>query len=279
MKTISRIQYFLFAIILIGMFASFAQNDYSSYLLNFPYLLIGISFLIGMMLTIKGYSEKKSLTFFLFFEYLALGLFFCGSFFLTMHWASADPVLLIGVLILLVLYLGYGIKILSKYFNKEQGPFLILFCIAIFTCLAMIACIFKLQNWSGAGVLIGLSGILSFVILLLILINVKVQSENGIISLRGYFREIKTKLILSYIFFSFWTIYFTLTSLGIAPRLYSLTNPPTLEKMYQDHNPKADLYWRNFQNFLDRRKATANQMLRAPSKNSNASLEITTKKK
>lgn len=279
MKTISRIQYFLFAIILIGMFASFAQNDYSSYLLNYPYLLIGISFLIGMMLTIKEFSTNKTATYFLFFEYLALGLFFCGSFLLTMHWASADPFLLLGVLILLVLYLSYGIKILSKYFNKEQGPFLILFCISIFTCLAMIACIFKLQNWSGAGVLISLSGILSFVILLLILINVRVQSENGLIPLRVYFRKIKTKLILSYIFFSFWTIYFTLTSFGIAPRLYSLANPPALEKMYQDHNPKADLYWKNFQNFLDSRKATANQMLKAPSKNRKASLKITTKNK
>lgn len=279
MKTISRIQYFLFAIILIGMFASFAQNDYSSYLLNYPFLFIGILFLIEMIIATKEFSLKNSSTFFSFFEYFALGLIFCGSFFLTIHWAGADPVLLFGALILLILYLGYGVKSLSKFFNKEIGPFFILFTIALLTCLAMIALIFKVQNWAGAGILIGLSGILSFIMIILIFINIKVQSENGKLPLRSYLQKINTKFILSFMFFSFWTIYFTLISVGIAPRLYSLANPPALEKMYQEHNPKAELYYINFRNFLDNRKAQINPEFKVPSKKSSESLNVPTPKK
>ena len=279
MKTISRIQYFLFAIILIGMFASFAQNDYSSYLLNYPFLFIGILFIIEMFMTTKEFSAKKPSTLFSFFEYFGLGLFFCGSFFMTIHWAGADPAILLGVLILLILYSGLGADILSKIFKKETGPFFILFALALFTCLAMIAIIFKVQNWIGAGILIGLSGILSFIILVLIFINIKVQSENGKVPLRSFLLKIKTKLILSFMFFSFWTIYFTLISIGIAPRLYSLANPPALEKMYQEHNPKAELYYRNFQNFLDNRKVQINQKVKEPTKNSTNSLEVSAKKK
>ena len=279
MKLINRIQYFLFAIILIGMFASFAQNDYSSYLLNYPFLFIGILFLIEMVLTIREFSSKKSSTLFSFFEYLALTLFFCGSFFIIMHWIGADPIILSGVLILLILYSGYGIKALMKYFNKETGPFLILFSIALVTCLAIIALVFKLQNWTGAGLLIGSSGILSFLILLLILVNIKVQSENGKITLRDCLKQIKTKLVLSYLFFSFWTIYFTLISVGIAPRLYSLANPPALEKMYQDHNPKADIYYKYFQNFLTNRKAITSHSNNSASKKRNDNLEISNKTK
>lgn len=232
-----------------------------------------------MIITTKEFNLKNSSTLFSFFEYFALGLFFCGSFFLTIHWAGADPALLLGVLILLILYSGLGVNALSKFFNKEIGPFFILFTISLLTCLAMIAFIFKVQNWPGAGILIGLSGILSFIILVLIFINIKVQSENGKVPLRNYLRKIKTKFILSFIFFSFWTIYFTLISVGIAPRLYSLANPPALEKMYQEHNPKAELYYRNFQNFLDNRKAQINLKFKEPSNYRTESVNVPTPKK
>src|SRR6185369_9853658 len=112
MKTINRIHYFLFATLLLGMFASFAQNDYSSILLSYPYLFIGLLFFIGLFY-LNNDSPEEVFPRFAYVESIALGLFFCGLFFMSMHWAIAVPVVVTGGLLLLASYLLFGIKIFA----------------------------------------------------------------------------------------------------------------------------------------------------------------------
>lgn len=258
MKTINKIQYFLFAIILLGMFASFAQNEYSSILLNYPYLFIGLLFIIEIFFSLKEFRENQSTAVYSFFERLGLGLFFCGTFFMAIHWVGAVLTIMTGGLILLILYFSFGIKTFFNNFRNKKRMSLTLFCLAFATCLAMIAYIFKLQHRVFAGFLTVASGSFSFLILLLIIFNIKMLQGKEKINFRDCLRQIKTKLVLAYAFFSFWTLYFTLVSCGIAPRLYSLANPPALDKMYQEQNPAADVYRKNYQQFLDSRKAENN---------------------
>ncbi len=261
MKTINRIQYFLFAIILIGMFASFAQNEYSSMLLIYPYLFIGILFLIEIFLSVKEISENQPRAFFLFFERLGFGLFFCGIFFKSMHWFGANFVFIAGALIILVLYAGQGIKKLSLYTGERIKSNLIIFILAFITCLAILAYSFNLQHWTAAASLILVSGVISFIFLVLIVANIKMREDNERISLRRFLYQLKSRLVLAYVFFSFWTVYFTLVSIGAAPKLYSLENPPALERLYQEQNPAAEIYRKNYQQFLDNRKASKSVMV------------------
>ena len=258
MKTIHRIYYLLFAIILLGMFASFAQNEYSSILLSYPYLFLGLLFFIETIFLFKKLREQKTTTLFLFLECLALGLMFCGTFLMTMHRLGATFFMVAGGLILLMLYTGFGIKTILKNFSQEKEMSLLVFTLALGTCLAILAYSFRLQHQAIEGFLTVLSGFISFVLFLLLVINVKIPFENEKVMLRDFLRHIKTKLVLSFLFFSFWTIYFTLVSFGIAPKLYSLANPPALEKMYREQNPAADVYRKNYQHFLDNWKTANN---------------------
>ena len=145
MKTIHRIQYFLFAIILLGMFASFAQNEYSSILLYDPFLFIGLLFFIEMFLYFKESGGNQSSVLYSFFECLALGLFFCGTFLFIMHWSGAVIPVVAGGLVILILYSGVGIKSLVNKAKNEKGMSLMMFCFALASCLAMIACAFTLK--------------------------------------------------------------------------------------------------------------------------------------
>ena len=251
MKTIHRIYYFLFSVILLGMFASFAQNDYSSILLKYPYLLLACLFLIEMFYTTKMLREKNQAAVHSFFECLALGLLFSGVFFMSMHWAGATPLIVAGSVTIVILYSVFGTKALLTDFRNEKGMAFFIFCLTFSTILAIVAYALKLQHQTLAGILTVASGIFSLMLLLLILMNVKINYQKEEIGLRNYLKQIKTKLVLSFVFFSFWTIYFTLVSFGIAPKLYSLANPHALEKMYQEQNPAAEVYRNNYQHFLD----------------------------
>jgi len=187
-----------------------------------------------------------------------LGLFFCGIFFMSIHWPVASTIYISGALIILILYSGLGIMKLSQYLKERKKSSIILISLAFITSLAILAYIFKLQHWTVGSFILILSGIISFIYLVLIIYNVKMRQENEKISLRGYLYQVKSRLVLSYVYFSFWTVYFTLVSIGAAPTLYSLSNPPAMEKMYQEQNPAAEIYRKNYQQFLDNRKAAEN---------------------
>ena len=259
MKTIHRTQYFLFAVILLGMFASFAQNEYSSILLSYPYLFIGILFFIEMYFSFIEFRKNQSSMSGSFLEPLALGIYFCGIYFMSTHWTGANLSILVGGLIILILYAGFAIKMLSKKSIEEKKRSIILFCLAFGSCLAVIAYTFKLLHLVFADQLIVLSAVFSFIFLLLVIFNILKTKEAKKRGLKDYFGQTKTRLVLSFIFFSFWTIYFTLVSCGMAPRLYSLANPFALEKMYQEQNPLADVYRKNYQQFLNNRNAENNK--------------------
>lgn len=256
MKTINRFQYFLFALILLGMFASFAQNEYSSVLLSYPYLFIGLLFFVEMCFSINKSGVTKSSAFYSFVECLSLGLFFCGTFLFAVHWSGAVTLMLVGAFIILFLYSGLGIKALLDNFRTGNKMSLILFCLTFGTCLAMIAYTFHVQHWALAGLLTVSSTVFSFIFILLVMFNLKMRDETEKIGFRNFLRKIKTRLLLSYLFFSFWTTYITLASFGFAPGLYSLANPLALEKMYREQNPAAEVYRKNYEHFLENRAAS-----------------------
>jgi len=256
MKTFNQIRYVLFALMVLGCFANFAQNEYGLDIFYVSHLLIAIIFFIESFIYFRlNYRTSKTKAFYLFSEHFWLGCNFLGNFFRHMHWPGGGPLLIFGVGILVIQYFIYGIRTLIKEYKKGALLALIVFLFIATTIAALNGLTWKIMHWPGSMMMVYVSFYTTIFLLLVGIIKRRYSYDGQIISFKGRIMKIPGKMRMTFSYFTIWVVYILLIFLGIGPNFYTLSTPPAVEKMRQDRNPNEEIYWENYSNFIENRRA------------------------
>jgi len=254
MKTLNQIRYFLFAVIVLGCFANFAQNEYGLHMLYYSMLFIAFIFFIeAFVFYSRTIAESKTKTIYLCVEHFLIGCIFLGQFFKWEHVLPPGIFLVFGSLLLVLLYFIYAIRMLIKESKKGLLLALVLFMFIIATMSSVTGLTAKLQHLTGTVMLMNISFYSVVFLLLIVIVKRKYSYDGGSITLKDRVMKIPGKMPMVFTYFSLWIIYITFIIFGVAPNFYTLSNPPAVEKMRADNNPKEGAYWDNYFEFLGNR--------------------------
>jgi len=254
MKTLNEIRYFLFATIVLGCFANFAQNEYGLSMLYYSSLFISFIFFIeAFVFYSRTRSESKTKAIYLFAEHFLLGCIFLGTFFKWEFILPPGPFLVFGSLLLILLYFIYAIRMLIKESKKGLLLSLVLFLFIIATMSSVTGLAAKLQHFPGSRILMNISFYSVVFLLLIVILKRKYSYDGGSITLKDRVMKIPGKMPMVFMYFSIWILYISFVVFGIAPNFYTLSNPPAVEKLRASNNPKEQAYWDNYFEFLGNR--------------------------
>src|SRR5687767_14908125 len=91
MKAVRTIRYILFALMVLGAFANFAQNDYGIQLLYNCHFWIALTFFFEAATAIrKEFHDNKLIALTRFFEHLFIGFVFLGFYLRLRHMAGGS---------------------------------------------------------------------------------------------------------------------------------------------------------------------------------------------
>ena len=258
MKVFNQLRYVIFALMLLGCFANFAQNEYGLQILHFSEFIIGLTFIIEGLLLFKGnYMISRTRAIYLISEHFWLGLLFIG-YYLTFVGIFAFPrlIILISILFLSIQYLIFGIRKLIKESPKGKLQAVFLFLQSLFSILLITALSWKINHWPGSNKLLEISFYGSLLLGLLILTKRKVFYSGEKITLVNRLTNISGKMSFVLSYFSFWVIFFSMVNFQVIPGFYSLSIPPAVVKLKQENvTSRVDRYWHNDVDFIDHRIA------------------------
>ena len=267
MKQVINIRAVVFCLIILGLFASAAQNEYGAgKIIPWSNALIGFTFLIEffMLFMLKGISGRERagrMT-----ECLGLFLFFFGIFARSMSWRGAGMEIILGGLITFLYYFADGIIFYVR--NRRSGAraaFLTMF--TFFICaVGFLALTFKQQHWPLSGILFLVVGVSTGLAFLLAAILRKVTINKQQFNIFRLAEQTRARLGFSFLFVSLWSIYFWMMLWQLVPPLFSLQNPPAYSKMIDELNKvgktseeydrieiQKDKYYENYERFIWKR--------------------------
>jgi hypothetical protein len=255
MKILKQLRYILFAVMVLGCFANFAQNEYGLNMVYYSELFLGFTFFIEAFIHLKiNYKATRARAIYLFTEHFFLGCI------LTAYFLTSKDIMLYGRLLgffaavlLLIQYLIYAIKSLFKKTEKGVLLRILVFLFIITILLAINGLTWKLNHWPYSNLLMKYSFFGAVLILLAGLLKRNYTYDGETISLKERLNRLPGKMVFAFCYFTIWTTYITLIIWGVVPGFYQLSVPPAQEKMKQERNPAADVYWENYTNFLDNR--------------------------
>ncbi len=254
MKTLSNIRYFLFAFMVLGLFANLAQNEYGLAIIYHSCFFVGITLLIDAFIAFrKEKKSSKAIAFYLFIENVLLALVFIALDLKSMAQPGANAIIVLcGGSVLLIYFFSAFRNFIKDYKSGKLLSF-IMFTINITIVAAIGFGIFKTLHWPGSNILFAISFLFIILQFIIILTKVKFQFRDEKITLGKRILIYPGKLKMGYYYFTITVIHFALITFGIVPPLYNLRVPPALQKMIDESNPKAGKYSENFWNFLDNR--------------------------
>lgn len=254
MKPLIRLRYILFFTIILGFFATFAQNDYGLKLNAYSELFISITFLLSLFTGYKNAGKKIW-----FVAANILGSFSFFAFFLVdSETKNGNDFLNVATVLLLVFFLLYGIYYVIQ--NKTENRIFI-FLLSMF----FLSSIFSLYSagftfplplkivsmYFAIGILM-----LVFVIMFFQKRNLIVMNENILLK---KIRQLPDLIVIIYVFFLWWNIYWVMSDFKIFPQIYSSLTPPALQKLFDEgKNDQAEKYMINYNQFLENRKKDNN---------------------
>ena len=254
MKLLKQIRYVLFAFMVIGCFANFAQNEYGLAIFYHTGSLVGFTLLIDAFAAFNNFKLNKLLTIYLFAESFLLGTLFISfdsKMYMHLPFSAAALVFSGGGIILLYFILSF--ILLIKDSKKNIWLAITLFFIVIDTICAIAYFVFKILHWPFAGDLLWISFTITIMQYVGILLRRKFTYNGEKIKGHTRLKSIPGKLIMSYIYFSIWVVYTGLIIFKIAPDFYFLNVPPVVQKMYEANDPRVFTYKNNYNLFLDNR--------------------------
>lgn len=256
MKILNQIRYILFAIMILGCFASFAQNEYGLNMVYFCELFLGLIFLTEAFLYFRAnYKTSKTKAVYLFSEHFLLGAILIGYFLFSKDIRMQGRLLsFFASFFLSIQYLIYAIRSLLKKTKKGALLSILVFLFIIIAIVSVNGLTWKLNHWPYSNVMMKYSVYAAMVIILIGFIKRKYSFDAQPVSFWEHLKNLPGKMRLSFTYFTIWTTYIMLIIWGLAPDFYSLSVPPAQEKMKQERNPAADIYWKNYSNFIDNRR-------------------------
>ncbi len=167
MRILTNLRYILFALSIIGLFANFAQNDYSWALILVSYGCVGLIFLIEAFYLSYQNRKDKKLAVTIFTEHFLLFLIGIGFLFKFFHWPGAGMAMVLGCTLLSLFYLFKGIKFLAAKYSTDKAAALLVLLFSFSVTFLCIVYVFNWQHWPGARVLCMLGTLLVLVNLFL----------------------------------------------------------------------------------------------------------------
>jgi hypothetical protein len=255
MKIFSQIRYVLFALMIVGVFANLAQNEYGFELLFHCCFLTGITLLVESFIYLANKKkEKASRVFHLFTESFFLGFIFISFETKQMQWGITAPLMFGSSVIITLLYIVAAFRILFSEFKFGKRAAIAMFLFILSTIVSIDWQFFKMMHWPGANTMLWVSSIYSGIIIIYFLIRIKYFYKGEKITIVKRIRTLPGKLPMAYCWFSVWLVYVALIVLGIAPDFYRLNIPPSLQKLKDENSPQAQVYSDNYDIFLENRK-------------------------
>jgi hypothetical protein len=268
MKTLNNIRNILFCGIVLGAFASFAQNEYGIYIMIISGILIGLIFFAEAIIScVKNWKSGVLRALYLLSENLCIGIIFMCFFYInySSSESSVNTLLImlmaLAILFLFIQYIAYAIRILIKDFRKAKILSIIIFFF-------FIACLFTIMsggdNDNSTKLLDYITIISGIIFLLLIILKIKFPYKGQTITLKDRIMKLQGKPAMLVVYFGIWSIYFRLVSFNLSPPIYTLSSPPALEQMKKEGkhdatiSKRAKTYSDNYTYFLYKRGLEGN---------------------
>lgn len=213
---------------------------------------------LAVALSERNTANKTSL-----FEYACasyLTAFCLGNYFKIHQLNGAAPLIVSSFLIIFPLFL----KSVSQFRNKQTSSLLQVMAtifMLLFIATNILGYIFLTQHWPGGKIIVGVSFSLLLLLLFTILI-LKLKNTN----LREWWTSQSWILRLSLICLSITSTHYILRKNKLAPAIYSSEYPKALQELWDKSNSitkegienekKADSYYKNYNDFLDKREAS-----------------------
>jgi len=259
MKVLKQIRYILFALMVLGCFANFAQNEYGRDLIVLCELLIGLTFLFEAVLVLNDKNKISNIKrAYLFFECIFLSTIFIAYYLFSQD--AKMPGRLLGffaAIFLSLQYLIYAIRTLAKKTKKSGFLAILVFLFIITAILGIVGLTLKLNHWPGANLMMRISFFIALMIIFLGIVKRKYSYDGQMISLKDHLNSLPGKIRLSFCYFTIWSAYITFSIWGLVPSFYTLSVPPAQQKMKQEQSPAADIYWENYAGFIENRRVAA----------------------
>jgi len=257
MKTIKTIRYILFALMVLGGFANFAQNNYGIQILYDCHLFVAFTFFIEACVVLKKeFREGKLKAITRFFEYLFIGLIFLGFYFKFRHVFGASPLILLGFIFLALQYLIFTLNRLFRDFRKGKLLALMVFLFMVPAMTSVTWIVFKNMHWRGSFMLAWVSIISMLLFLLIAFIKKRFYFEGETISLFTRLAQLPGKKVLVAAYFTIWVVHFLLVVYNMAPNFYTLSNPSKVEELLEKKEAeRVDEYMNNYYTFFENRQA------------------------
>lgn len=233
MKTYNTIYFLLFVLLIMGAFASMAQNSYGLKLLGFVGGAFGLLFLYQLIRYQIRPGKKKGLLQFELASLTILSLIFALRVF-NIHSQVKDMLFVAAGIVLACVYI---VKMASAYSTLKKGSPVLALMIATFYLSVIMFIIFVIAAMYSP-MISRIAGIIGFVLLVIFLVTAVVKGEFLVegenISAFKWIIGARDSSGLLISLFAVAAFYFALNSAGILPPLYVDDLPQAYYKLVRD---------------------------------------------
>jgi hypothetical protein len=266
MKVFNQIRYVLFAVILLGLFANLAQNEYGLGIIYISEFLIGSLFIFEAFQGKRNASNSgKARRFFDFSEHFLAGVLFIAFAGLPFSFTGGVTrtviafrlLLLFGGPLLFLLYFVYGLRNLITEFRKGVALAVIVFFYTLASGLVALGIIYQPLAMTGPPVFRLIAIGISLILMILALFRFHFKYGPEKITVFQRLRRVHGKIPILFFFFLFWSVHLLLVTNKFLPSFYNTSKPVAFKKMRERDvsSERLDAYFNNYCNFLANRKA------------------------
>ena len=260
MKLLSRICNILFALIVLGCFANFAQNEYGLDIILWASLGIAISYFILSIYEINIYRKSQKGKFldflFSFSEKISMTLMFCLFVYLFENNPSIIKVMLLFLAQINIPSIIWVKNSILKI-NSKMPDYVYVYGVLNFLSLPLVYFLFNINAISmivcGVYIIITVSIITLFHYKF---VGKKEFPDFGKYSLSvKYYKSYFATDIMSFFIVGILVLYFYLSLMKVAPEIQTTTRPVAYSTLLKENKKEqAEIYLKNYQSFLENRK-------------------------
>jgi hypothetical protein len=224
MKSYNTVYYLLTVLLIMGAFASMAQNSYGMPIVSAVCMAFGLIFLIQFFQSLRSNEPNRTEQAIEFFVLFILALIFTLRT-LQIYFPFIEWIFVAAALVLALNYLTrlrHWFHLINSKNKALARLILIAYLSIVLFCIAMVEITFKprIARWTG-----GFALVLVFIFLLTSLLRGQFLIEGEKKSAFSVIAGFKDRLYLLLSLFIIFSLYFGLSSSGILPKLYSNKYP------------------------------------------------------
>jgi hypothetical protein len=220
MKSYNTVYYLLTVLLIMGGFASMAQNSYGIPIISGVCIAFGLIFFIQFVQSLRAHEPNRTEQAVEFLVLFILAIIFTLRTF-QIYFPFIEWIFVAAAMILALIYLTrlrYWFRIINEKNNLLARLILIAYLSIVLFCIAMVEVTFKprIARWTGGLALILVVG---FLVMTIFKRHFLLEGDNK--SAFSIMAGFKDRLFLLLSLFIIFSLYFGLSGAGILPKLYS----------------------------------------------------------